>query len=251
MEILKYKKKKSNIYEVYFNDGSCHELYDDVIIKTELFIKKKVTKKDLDKILEYNNSLKAYYKSLKYISAKLRSEKEIETYLLKNDFKNEDIISAIEKLKQEGFLNHDVFIRSYINDAYNFKQDGPLKVKNNLIMLGFDELKIIPFLNLDYETKAKKIIDKKLKYNKQSNTMFKIKIKAYLNNLGYPNELFIDYLNDISVDNNDKIKKDFQLLMKKYEKKYEKEKLYYFIKDKLFKKGYNSEEISEVMDDVF
>ena len=75
----------------------------------------------------------------------------------------------------------------------------------------------------------------------------KINITNYLTNLGYPKEMFAEYLNDIKVDNKVIIKKDIEKLIKKYQKKYQGKELYYFIKRKLYQKGYREEEIGDVL----
>ncbi len=99
-----------------------------------------------------------------------------------------------------------------------------------------------------YKPVLDNIINKKVKLNnKLSTNALKIYINNYLVNLGYPKEMFIDKLMAIHGDNKKMILKDYQLLMKKYQKKYDKEKLDYFIKDKLYKKGYNIDEINEVV----
>ena len=106
------------------------------------------------------------------------------------------------------------------------------------------------YLTYDFKDKAIKLIDKKVKFNKKySAYLLKEQINNYLINLGYPKEIYIDYLENIKVNNQDVIKKDVNSLIKKYGKKYQNNDLKYFIKDKLYKKGYNSDEISEVLNE--
>ena len=158
------------------------------------------------------------------------------------------IDKTINKLTKEGYLDHKNYINSYINDTFNFTNYGPNKMKYNLLKLGFNEDEIELFLNKDFSIKIDNIINKKVKLNnKLSTNALKIYINNYLVNLGYPKEMFIDKLMAIHGDNKKMILKDYQLLMKKYQKKYDKEKLDYFIKDKLYKKGYNIDEINEVV----
>lgn len=250
MEIVKFKKLKTNLYEIHLNNETVISLYDDVIVKYNLLVNKKLDDKKLEEIVNYNNSLDAYYQSIKYINKKLRCEKEIEDYLKKKGYSKKIIDDTIKKLTKDGYLDHKLYIKSYINDSFNFKSDGPLKIKNNLMILGFLDDEIMPYLDKDFKEKVQKIIEKKDKMNHHLNDyMFKQKMNNYLINLGYPKDLFIDYLE--SLQNNDKniIKKDTILLINKYSKKYEKDKLKYFIKDKLYKKGYNISEINEVLNE--
>ncbi len=252
MEIKKFKKLKNNIYELELDNGSLVKLYDDVIVKYSLLINKKIDSKLLDEITKYNTSLDAYYLSLKYISKKLRCEKEIEKYLTKLEFNKDVIDKTISKLNKEGYLKHDIYIKSYINDIYNFNNYGPDKIIFNLRELGFNLNEIEPYLeDKDFRSKAIKIIDKKVKANhKLSNYMLKQNISNYLINLGYPKDIFYDYLNNIKINNKDILVKEASNYIKKYSKKYENKELLYFVKDKLYKKGYNSVEIDEVLNEL-
>lgn len=252
MEIKKFKKLKNNIYELELDNGSLVKLYDDVIVKYSLLINKKIDSKLLDEITKYNTSLDAYYLSLKYISKKLRCEKEIEKYLTKLEFNKDVIDKTISKLNKDGYLKHDIYIKSYINDIYNFNNYGPDKIKFNLRELGFNLNEIEPYLeDKDFRSKAIKIIDKKVKANhKLSNYMLKQNISNYLINLGYSKDIFYDYLDNIKINNKDILVKEASNYIKKYSKKYENKELLYFVKDKLYKKGYNSDEIDEVLNEL-
>lgn len=252
MEIKKFKKLKNNIYELELDNGSLVKLYDDVIVKYSLLINKKIDSKLLDEITKYNTSLDAYYLSLKYISKKLRCEKEIEKYLTKLEFNKDVIDKTISKLNKDGYLKHDIYIKSYINDIYNFNNYGPDKIIFNLRELGFNLNEIEPYLeDKDFRSKAIKIIDKKVKANhKLSNYMLKQHISNYLINLGYPKDIFYDYLDNIKINNKDILVKEASNYIKKYSKKYQNKELLYFVKDKLYKKGYNSDEIDEVLNEL-
>ena len=247
MEIVKFKKSKSNLYEIMLDNGLSFKLYDDVIVKYNLLVNKEFDDKFFEDVRNYNDSLDAYYLSIKYLNTKMRSEKELKKYLAKKNISQEHIESTIKRLNSEGYLNHETYIKSYINDAYNFTNNGPLKIKSSLKDLGFKEEEIIPYLNLDYSGKIKKIIDKKIKVNtKLSNNNLKLHITNYLINLGYPKETFISYLETIHFDDSKQLQKDYETLIKKYSKKYTGEKLKYFIKNKLYQKGYSIEKIEEV-----
>ena len=252
MEIKKFKKLKNNIYELELDNGSLVKLYDDVIVKYSLLINKKIDSKLLDEITNYNTSLDAYYLSLKYISKKLRCEKEIEKYLTKLEFNKDVIDKTISKLNKDGYLKHDIYIKSYINDIYNFNNYGPDRIIFNLRELGFNLNEIEPYLeDKDFRSKAIKIIDKKVKANhKLSNYMLKQHISNYLINLGYSKDVFYDYLDNIKINNKDILVKEASNYIKKYSKKYENKELLYFVKDKLYKKGYNSVEIDEVLNEL-
>lgn len=250
MEIKEFKKLKGNVYELKFKNGEEVKLYDDVILKYNLLVNKCFNDKLYEEIIKYNKSLKGYYLSLKYLNSKLRCEKEIRDYLKKKEFSLEIIDKTIDRLNKYNYLNRDLYVKSYVNDKYNFTLNGPVKIKRELLLLGFDNEEIDKYLNFDFNDKIKKIIDKKVKSNKKYNEYsLKINISNYLINLGYEKEMFKDYLSNIKIDNSLVIKKDIDKIRNKYQKKYSEKELYYFIKNKLYQKGYREDEIGEVLNE--
>ena len=250
MEIKKYKKSKNNVYELEISKVLKVKLYDDVIVKYNLLLKKNITDKELKEIINFNDELESYYLALKYISKKLRSEKEVIEYLKKNSYNSVIIEKTINRLKKYNYLNREVYIKSFINDRYNFSYDGPNKIKRKLNELGFSDDEIIPFMDIDYQNKIEKIIDKKVSNNhKLSNNMLKQNISNYLINLGYPKDMFIDYLDKININNKEYLIKDLEKLINKYKNKYNDKELRYVLKNKLFTKGYSTEEIEEVLNE--
>ena len=246
MEILKYKKLRTNIYELDLDNGSVLKLYDDTIIKYELLLNRGLDNKKLAEVIKYDDTLDAYYVALKYLNKKMRSHLEIKKYLVGKEFDKQIIDQTIKKLTEEGYLNQQKFIQSYISDQVRLTANGPDKIKYNLIKLGFREEEIV--IDYDFSKKIETLINKKIKLNhKLSTNSLRINISNYLINLGYPNFLFAEYLTNIKVNDEFLIKKDYEILLKKYGKKYDKYKLNLFIRDKLYKKGYNNEEIAEVM----
>ena len=97
MKILKYKKGRKNEYKI-LTDEKEYILYDDIIIKHELLLKKEINPQEWDLILKENNLLKAYYEGLKAINTKLRTEKELKAILTKKDYQTKEIAYALDRL---------------------------------------------------------------------------------------------------------------------------------------------------------
>ncbi len=62
--------------------------------------------------------------------------------------------------------------------------------------------------------------------------------------------MFEDYIKEIFIDDSIFIKKEYDKLYNKYKSKYSKDKLQYVIKDKLYKNGYSTDLINEVIKGV-
>lgn len=249
MKILKYKKGKKNEYKILTDDGE-YVLYDDIIVKYELLLKKEINKKEWDNIIKENNLLKAYYDSLKLISMKLRTAKELKNLLGKKKYLAKEIEYAIDRLESEGYLNHQIYIEAYIHDALTLKLVGERKIRSELEKLGFkiDEInkylsKIDPSI---YQEKIKKYILKKLKTNKKSVSEFKRKIMLDLINKGFNREDIEVFLNTLEIEENtQEIEKIINRLYNKYMNKYDLYTTKNKIRQYLYSKGYANIDIDE------
>lgn len=252
MEIIKFKKDKNNIYKIYFDDGNVISLYDDVIVKYNLLINKTMDIKKFNEITNYNDFLDGYYKSIKFINKKLRTELEVEKYLKKLEIKKIDIDKIIKLLYNDGYLNKEIYYKAYINDKYNLSSDGPFKIKKDLISLGYKEDEFDKYLfSLDWSSKLDKIINKKIKLNhKLSNNMFKNKVLNDLIKNGYDKKDIVNILNSISFDSDvDYLKKELYKIKNKYSNKYSGNELEFKIINYLYKKGFNLEDIKRCMNE--
>ena len=242
MKIISYKKKNINTYEVTLSNNESVVLYEDIILKYELLLKKDITKIELGKAKNENEKYFIYYEALKYISKKMRTEKEIRNKF--KEYQKDSLNYAIERLKKEKYLNNEIYIKAYINDIINLKYDGPLKIINNLNKLGFNNHEInnyLEFLDNDiWTTKINKIITKEININKKySSYLLKNKIQTKLINLGYSKELINNELNNYNfIDNHDIYIKEKEKATKKYSKKYSGYELEMKVKNYLYQKGF-------------
>lgn len=254
MEILKFKKVGVGKYKVYFSKDNEYVLNEDIILKYNLLNKKEIDIKLLNEIVKSNNEAEAYTTALNYISYKLRTESEIRKKLTKQDYEKKVIDSVINRLKEEKYLNDEVYIKSFINDKINLSNIGPYKIKLEL-MSDFKEEKIEEELSKISEEiwieKIKKIISKKEKLNnKLSAVALKKKIKNDLINLGYDIKLIDSYLVINEEDDYEIIKKEFIKQYMKHKKKLSGEALNYKIKSEMYKKGFTNINIIELLNEV-
>lgn len=252
MEIMSFKKKSGNVYEIEINTGEKYKIYDDIILKYELLIDRKIDKKKLDKVLNENARLDAYYKGLKYLGVRMRSELEIKKYLAKCGFLNSEIVYALDRLKDEGYIDNTRYVKAYIQDAINLGNDGPQKIHDELLKLGISEKYIFPELDSvseeEWINRISTIITKKAKVNKSSEKMFKNKMTSVLLSLGYPFELIKTVMDDVKLDTHDAFNRDADKVYNRLSLKYEDKELKYRFKNAMYSKGYDLGEICEYLD---
>lgn len=250
MKINKFKKIGSNKYKIYFDNESLI-VYEDVILKYNLLYKKDIDNDLLIEINKENYKSSIYDVSIKYISVRMRSKKELEEYLKKKKYDQKDIEETIKKLQSQDLLNDEKFAKSYINDKLYLTNYGLTKIKNDLLKLGVEEYIIDAIVNnIDLQVindKLSKIIDKELKINSKLPTnKLNNKIINRCINLGYNYEDILNILNDKNIEGNSNIEYDYKKIYEKYKNKYDEYKLNAVIKSKLYQKGYTIDEINNI-----
>lgn len=253
MEIKSYKKLRSNLYEISFKNGDKYKIYDDIILKYELLIDKEVAKKKLEKILEDNALLAAYYRALKYINTKMRTELEIRKYLERYEFTKKQIDYAVSKLKDEGYIDEKRYVQAFINDALNLTLNGPKKIKEELKKLGINEVVIDDYISQiddgEWIPRIKRIVEKKAKVNKQGERAFKNKVYSDLILLGYYSEDIKEILEGYHIETDNVFKIEAEKIYNKLSLKYCGVELELRFKSKMFSKGFDSDVISSFLED--
>lgn len=247
MKINKFKKVGKNKYKIIF-DNIDLTLYEDVILKYDLLIKKDVDLDLIDKIIEENKYEDAFESSVSYIEIKMRNKKEIIDYLRKKEFNESHINYAVNKLNKLNLLNEKRYIEAYINDKVNLTLDGPYKIRKALLDYDLSENDIDNYLNTFssdiWESKLNKIINKKKSLMKnKSYTMFINKLKLDLYNMGYDKYMIDNMLMNIEYSSN-AIDKEIEKAKKKF--KNDKNKII----SSLLRKGYNYEEINSKLKEL-
>ena len=250
MEIQKFKKIGKAKYKILLNNSELI-LYEDIILKYNLITKKKIILEDINKYLNENRYYEVYYNALSYINNKMRCEEELRNYLSHKGYDKDNIEKVIDQLIKQNIINDELYINSYINDKIYLTNDGPDKIKNNLLNYNLNEIIIEKYLSqIDCEVwneKLTKIIEKRLKLNNSSYKLFIYKTQNYLLNLGYPKELINEKLSNLRISNINNIEKEYKKAYNKYKNKYSGEELKYKIFNYLYRKQYSKEEINSVL----
>ena len=249
MKIIKIDKMPSGKYKIVIDDEKIIT-YDDVIIKNGLLFKKDIDKCLYTKIKEDTLYYDQYNKVLKLIDKKVRSEKEIREYLIKQNSDNyvEDIIN---KLKNNRLLDDERFCKAYVSDKIYLSLDGPNKIRKDLESHNIDNY-IIENALKDFNDeiiydRLYKIIGKKIKSNhKYSRSILKEKIVSYIIDLGYPKDIAINIFDELYVEDNSIIEKEASKIYKQLSRKYSGDELKYKFIAKMYSKGFRKDDIDKL-----
>ena len=200
MKIVKYTRLASGKYKVLFDNKKELILYESVIIDTNLLYKKEITNEEYNNLVSLNNYQDIYNKVIKYIGIRLRSKKEITDYLKKMDLSTEVVDDILNKLITNKYIDDERFSQAYIKDKYNFSNNGPYKIINELVKLGIDKDIAYTYtfdIITNEEEKINKLINRYVKSDKKHDWYY-LRNKIYNNliNLGYSKEIVINILNN-------------------------------------------------------
>ena len=248
MKVIKYKKLANSRYKVYLEDNHELLLYEDVILKYNLLIRKDIDEKLIIEMDKYNQECDVYYVALKSINNRFKSVYELKNTLLNKEYPIELVDLTIEKLIRQGYLNDRSYCKSFINNQMITTNNGPFKIIRELNEKKVDseiiDLEISVFSDEEQSIRIRKLIDKGIKSNhNKGGVVLKQKIYNDLKNLGYDIYLINSVISEYEFENDINIaKKEYDKLYRKYSKKYSGEELKYKIREKMFLKGLSYEE---------
>ena len=136
IEIQKNNKKRVNVYIDYEYSFSCDA---ELVYQHNLKSGSLIDSKEIGKIAEADNYLKAKRDALYIVEKTYKTEKEITDKLLKKGYSNETISTVLEFLKEYDFVDDTRYVKAYISDK-SISQ-GKNKIKYDLKRKGIkDEL---------------------------------------------------------------------------------------------------------------
>ncbi len=228
---------------MFLDDDRCLLLYEDVILKHELLLKKELSEEQIIEAEKYNQECDVYYVALNSINSRFKSVLELRQYLERKEYPKDLIELAINKLLDQGYLNDRSFCKSYINNQIITTTKGPYKIRRELRDRGVEESiiedEIVIFDEALEVEKITKLANKMLKTNKsRGGSVLRKKITVDLTNLGYSTDTIYKVLGslDFSTDK-DLVKREYDKLYQRLSRKYKDKELEYKIKEAMYKKG--------------
>ena len=232
-------KKEKNKYRLT-SDNLDMLVYEDVIIKYRLLHSTLVDEELLKEIKEYSFIVDGYYMARKYLN-KPRTINEVKIYLRNQ---NNYHVKIIEMLLNQRYLDDELYSNMYLNYQKNRNLKGIKLIKNELSLKGVDS-EILN--NLEYGDEQENIDKlvaklKKTAKNKSSKALNEY-IYHYLKNKGYIDIKF----EEVACDELPLIKKEYEKLLKKYQKKFNGYELRSKIFNSLYQKGFKADLINKVI----
>lgn len=191
IQVQKLNKERFNIY----TDSGKGEEYSfsvdaDTLVKFNLKKGMAFEPFELEEIINSDQLRKAYLASIVYLSRMMRTKKEIEQYLLKQDHTNDTIQTTIIRLEAEGYVNETKYADSYVRTSINTSLKGPTIIRSELLTKGITNTIIENSLKqYSQETQiehAMQLCQKKMAaFNRYSTSQKKMKLEELLRRKGF------------------------------------------------------------------
>ncbi|MCW6666326.1 RecX family transcriptional regulator [Aerococcaceae bacterium NML190938] len=262
---IEHQKKDKERYSLYIDGEFAFGVSEATLIQFGLYRSQPIDEAKLLAIKEAEAGQRVYAKAVNYLSYGLRTEQELRIFLQKKLEDIEDVAmeekidAAIERLRQQGYVDDIIYAQSFVRDAALITRKGPYIIRQDLAKKGVAPIDIDKGLaeyseaqqeeNLLYL--ANKFMRTKGKFPPK---MLEMKLKQFLLMKGYTQALVEQVVARLSFEIDEEIQfsqlaSEAEKLYRKRRAKYTGKQLLYKVREGLYQKGYDSELISQWMDD--
>lgn len=251
---------KNNMSEVIFLIDESEiilELTDKIIESYKLDVGKEISKETFDILKDHEQVTRAYKKALKFLTIKDYTYNQMKKKLMDSgNYDDAQLDTTLELLESKNLINDEEYTINYLRRCTRLGV-GLNKAIYNLHTYGISNELIDQCLEKnsfdDEYFAATKIID--TYYNRNIGFSYKVMLKKIRDKLyikGFTNETIEKALSDYDFKfdhekEHDALEKEYIKQKNKYLRKYEDKQLKEKIINSLLRKGYNYEDIKEIM----
>ena len=183
-------QKRKGRFNIYLDDKFFTGISEDVIVGLGLQEGLEIDLKQIKKFQKREEETRVYTSALRFLSFRLRSEKEMIIKLSKK-FPKVLVDKTIKRLKKEKLLNDEEFARAWVRDRMVLRSSGRRLIFQELILKGVSKELIKEIIEKEYNQDrelelAKKIAKGKFKtYKNLPRREYYQKMVGFLARHGY------------------------------------------------------------------
>lgn len=253
IEVQKKDKSRFNLYL----DGEFEMGIDmETLVKFHLQKDQVLEPADMERIQKYEYYQKALHSAIQYLSYRKRTEKELTTHLIKQEFPENIVQSVIDTCYEKQYINHEDYAESLKNTMIATTDKGPEVYRQKLYQAGIE-----PHLMDQFTEKyiAEQPFDDIVKvatkiYNQKKGPKIKKeeKVKQSLAQKGYAHDTIFEVIQALDFEENEEavallLQRDLEKVYNKNQRKYEGQMLKAKTIEALLRKGYPYDQIKHMM----
>ena len=193
------QKRRQGRFNIYVDGRFSFAADENLLAKNMLSVGKSLSEGDIERLIKENEAGKLFDASLRFLSYRPRSEKEVCDFLVKKIARSENIkfnqasqspviSQVITRLKKQSFLNDEEFANWWVKARTGSQPKGPYVIRKELINKGVDKEIIEKAISKIKNQKdlGYKVIEKKLQtWKKLTNHKLKKKVYEHLARRGF------------------------------------------------------------------
>jgi len=117
-------------------DGPELSVHEDILIRHKLFKGAALDEAMLRIIMKEDGRQRAYAAGLAYLGYKPRTRKELERYLARKSFDEEDARLAVERLEREGYIDDRAYAQAFAHQRAVSHYKGSKLIRQELLQRG-------------------------------------------------------------------------------------------------------------------
>lgn len=257
------QKRKKDRYNIFLYDGENEEyaFSVDEAVLVEFHLRKGLELDDsmIETLKKKDNIQKSYLLAINFLSYRMRTKKEMHDYLKKKEVDPEHIKVVIERLIKEKLIDDKLFAEMFVRTRISTSSKGPLLIKKELVEKGVTNsiagqaIELYSY-ELQYEKVSKLLEKKRMTSKKESNKQQVQKLQGHLLQKGFSQAVVSDALNNFdqeqeSEDEWEALCYQGDKLLRKNKKKYEGFTLKQKMKEGLYRKGFQMDDINRFLDE--
>jgi regulatory protein len=198
---IESQKKNPKRRSIFLDGEFAFGLDEEVLYKYGLKTGEELDQKKIGQILESEVKKESNDAALKFLSYRMRSEKEVRDKLKKKEFAQDVIEEVIEDLRRVNLIDDYSFASAFVRDKISNKPQGKILLKQELWKKGIKEETIEKVLKEYFEDEdeelnlAKKLLDKRKKrYENLDKNVAKRRMMSFLLKRGFSYEIVKEVL---------------------------------------------------------
>jgi len=198
---IETQKRRQDRVNIYIDDRFAFGLTDTLRYKYDLFKDKEVSQEFIDDVLNAEEQNKVIEYTLKFLSYRERSQKEVYDRLKIRGYDEDKINNAINYCLDKNYINDTRFAETFIQEKTEINKLGSYRIKQELSIKGISREIIEEVLEPDYEQElemATELALKKVSSYKNDNRYAQYrKLGGYLQRRGYNFDIVREVLENI------------------------------------------------------
>lgn len=261
---IQIQKKQKDRYNIFLTKENGEEQFafsvdESVLIENKLRKGMDLAESTIEELIRQDTVHKAYNLAIRYLSYRMRTEKEMQLYLEEKEIDPEHIAKVLERLVKEKLIDDQQFAEMFVRSRINTSDKGPLLIQRELIKKGVPAFIAEEAVGLyPYEEQLKKIkllAKKKLSRTNKSFQQQMQQLKVNLMHKGFTQQAISEGLTGMEDEKDEDIEwqalvKQGEKLIRKHEKKLEGYELKRKVTQGLYQRGFTFDYIQHFLNET-